>query len=218
MERPTTVTSLKSEGRRVEDWISTLAMGGGAKKRDQYCVNPINSCTFEQFKDIQETMLLILHCKTTYCFRKDSPNASATSKTRINGMRNKPQERKTSSLLHQSEPDGRRTGHRRNTVRSYDTKIRAIQEYLETPYKYSILVQFEARSRERLAILPNTLTCSRSLQHTATCIEKAGCIQTKGEPYQKCRLTGRKPRVVLKSNSVHKIHRRQETTSYCAIV
>ena len=29
-------------------------------------------------------------------------------------------------------------------------------------------VQFEARSRERLAILPNTVTCSRSLQHT-TC-------------------------------------------------
>ena len=32
---------------------------------------------------------------------------------------------------------------------SYETKDRAIQEYLETPSKYSILVQFEARSRER---------------------------------------------------------------------
>ena len=31
---------------------------------------PINSCTFEQFKDIQETMLLILSCKTMYCYRK----------------------------------------------------------------------------------------------------------------------------------------------------
>ena len=34
------------------------------------------------------------------------------------------------------------------------------------PYK-NILVQFEARSRERLAILPDRVTCSRSLQHTA---------------------------------------------------
>ena len=42
-----------------------------------------------------------------------------------------------------------------------------MQEYLETPSKYGILVQFEARSRERLAILPNKVTCSRSLQHTA---------------------------------------------------
>ena len=30
------------------------------------------------------------------------------------------------------------------------------------------VVQFEARSRERLAIFPNTVACSRSLQHT-TC-------------------------------------------------
>ena len=52
-------------------------------------------------------------------------------------------------------------------MRSYETKDRAIQEYLETPSKYSFLVQFEARSRERLVILPDTVTCSRSLQHTA---------------------------------------------------
>ena len=30
----------------------------------------INSCTFEQFKEIQEIMLLILHCKTMYCRRQ----------------------------------------------------------------------------------------------------------------------------------------------------
>ena len=44
-----------------------------------------------------------------------------------------------------------------------------------SPYKDSckrlqniVLKQFEARSRERLAFLPNTVTCSRSPQHT-TC-------------------------------------------------
>ena len=39
--------------------------------------------------------------------------------------------------------------------RSFETKDRAIQKYLETPSTDSILVQFEARSRERLAILPD---------------------------------------------------------------
>ena len=67
----------------LEDWISTLAKGKGAKKRLQYCVNPTNSCTFEQFKDIQEIMLLILSCKTMYCYRKDLPSTSTTSGTRI---------------------------------------------------------------------------------------------------------------------------------------
>ena len=27
---------------------------------------PIDACTIEQFKDIQENVLLILHCNTTY--------------------------------------------------------------------------------------------------------------------------------------------------------
>ena len=61
--------------------------------------------------------------------------------------------KKTSSLLHNSESDGGRI---------------CIQDYLETPSKYGMLVQFEVRSRERLAILPITVTCSRSPQHT-TC-------------------------------------------------
>ena len=52
-------------------------------------------------------------------------------------------------------------------MRSDKTKDRAIQEYLETPLKYCILVQFEVRPRERSAILPNAVICSRSLQHTA---------------------------------------------------
>ena len=34
------------------------------------------------------------------------------------------------------------------------------------------LVQFEARSRERLAILPNTVACSRSLQHTICSLQR----------------------------------------------
>ena len=64
------------------------------------------------------------------------------------------------------------------------------------------LVQFEARSRESLqsyqtrshaVVLHNTLL--------AACIEKAVCMETQDELYQKVRLTPRVPRAVLKSNS-----------------
>ena len=55
-----------------------------------------------------------------------------------------------------------------NSTQSDEIKDRAMQEYLEMPSKDRMLVQFEARSRERLAILLKTVTCSRSLQHT-TC-------------------------------------------------
>ena len=58
----------------LEDWISTLARGGGgAKKMFQYCLNSNSSnhsCTFDQFKDIQEIMLLILSCKTNVLLPK----------------------------------------------------------------------------------------------------------------------------------------------------
>ena len=39
--------------RLLEDWISTLAKGGGAKKRFQYCVNPNSSNQFLYHRAIQ---------------------------------------------------------------------------------------------------------------------------------------------------------------------
>ena len=38
----------------------------------------------------------------------------------------------------------------RNSTRSNKTKNRSSQEYLETPSNYGILVQFEARPREKI--------------------------------------------------------------------
>ena len=32
-------------------------------------LRPVGSCTSDQFKDIQEVLSLILHCKTVYCYR-----------------------------------------------------------------------------------------------------------------------------------------------------
>ena len=87
-------------------------------------------------------------------------------------------------------------------MRLVTSKNRAIQEHLETPSKYIILVQFEARqerglqfyqTRSHAVVLFNTLPTA--------CIEKAICMKTQEELYQKIRLTPRVPRAVLKSNS-----------------
>ena len=43
----------------------------------------INSCTFEQSKDIQEVQS-ILHCKTMYCYQKVPPRKFITSETEKN--------------------------------------------------------------------------------------------------------------------------------------
>ena len=40
------------------------------------------------------------------------------------------------------------------------------QKYLETSSKYGILVQFEARSEERIAFLPNAIACNCPLSAT----------------------------------------------------
>ena len=52
-------------------------------------------------------------------------------------------------------------------MRLEQAKDRSMQKYLEASSKYGILVQFEARSEERIAILSNTVTGNRPLQHTA---------------------------------------------------
>ena len=71
----------------LEDWISTLAKEGEAKKRFQYCVSPNSSNQFLYFRaiqDIQETMLSFLHGKAMYYYRKDLQSTSTTSGTRVN--------------------------------------------------------------------------------------------------------------------------------------
>ena len=46
----------------------------------------------------------------------------------------------------------------------------SFQEYLETSSEFSMLVQFENRSRERNAVLPNKVACNRSLRHFTSCL------------------------------------------------
>ena len=66
----------------LDDWISILGKGGGAKRRFQYCLNltlPDTLRISEPSRDILEVLLLILRCKTMYCYRKDLPSTSTTS-------------------------------------------------------------------------------------------------------------------------------------------
>ena len=63
-------------------WLNYLQNGGGPKKRFQYCVDPHSADTIlylrAQFKAILEVNTLILHCKTTCCYRTTSPSTSIT--------------------------------------------------------------------------------------------------------------------------------------------
>ena len=72
-------------------------------------------------------------------------------------------------------------------MRLVTSKNRAIQKYLETLSEYSILVQLEARSTKRTAILSNKIKRSYSPRHTlpAEFIEKAICMKTKDQLYQR---------------------------------
>ena len=46
-------------------WKACLAAGGGAKKRHQYCTDTSGTIFISDlFKDIQDAILLILHCRT----------------------------------------------------------------------------------------------------------------------------------------------------------
>ena len=70
------------------------------------------------------------------------------------------------------------------------------------PSKYSISVQCGACSKERPAFLPNTVTCSRSLQHTISSLHwESGMYGNTGWALSNGSLFPRVPRVVLKSNS-----------------
>ena len=169
----------------LEDWISILAKGGGGAKKKSILLESrlfqFNSYTFEQSKDIQEKMLLILSCKTKYCYRKELPSTSTTSGTArqlnsnnqkwIDSRREKPQKRKTSCV------HGNGKGEIRDLTKPRD---RCTQEYLETPSKYGTLVQFEARSRRKACNFTKHghMQSISTTHYPAACIEKAVCMKT----------------------------------------
>ena len=160
----------------IDDWISTLAKGGGEKKRFQYCLNPNSPNQFLYLRAIQghsgsgvidpalQDNVLLPEGFTECIYHV----GNASELRSIILKRFDSRRKKGSSKVRQSvfftivKPMGDQNG-LGETLRLVTTKNRAIQEHLATSSKYSILVQFGARSRERTAIVPNKVTCSRSL-------------------------------------------------------
>ena len=150
----------------INDWISTLAKRGGPKKRFQYCLNPNSSKHLLYFRAIQghsgvtlvdpalEDNVLLLDDFTEYIYHIGNVTRSGL----IPGGR---------SLKMEGNPGFTQPKYGRNSIRLGQAKNRTIHKYLETPQNNVLLVQFKARSEDRIAVLSSTITRSRSLQHTA---------------------------------------------------
>ena len=231
-ERSTTTTSLKSAGRRssttlrsgyLKNGYQNWQKGGGAKKRFQYCVNPNSSNQFLYLRAIQghsgesaidpalQDKKLIPKGFTEYLHHIG--NANELNSTIRNGL----------------IPGGTSLKRGRqavfySTVESMDD----VYDMRETPCDLT---------KPRIAPHKNTWKClqneilwcnlklaqERGLQFyqtrsqavvlyktlPAACIEKAVCMKTQDELYQKVRSTPSVPRVVLKSNSQYDLQHPQ---------
>ena len=80
--------------------------------------------------------------------------------------RKKPQKGQAVRVFHSREPDVRQSRSGRSSIRPGQTKNRSVQKYLENSPIYSILVQSEARSKKRLAVLSNPIARHVYFQHT----------------------------------------------------
>ena len=133
------------------------------------------SCTSEQSKDNQEVLSLILHCKTMHCCRMTSPSTSTTSGTlttstlssRVDWFQEEEVSKGTGSQCF-SMPVNQMYASQDVEEVQYDLDTPGITVYKNTwrvHQKYSILVQFEARSGKRIAVLSNPIAHNRSFQH-----------------------------------------------------
>ena len=161
----------------LEDWISTLAKGGGAKKRFQSCVNPDSSNQFLYLRAIQrhqEKVSLFLRCKTMYCYRKDLPSTSATSGTRTISKRKNGLIPGGTSLKRGRQAVFIRTVNPMEDVHGIRETPCDLRKPRITPckktWKRSQNIVFwcnlKLAQEKGLSILPNTVTCRLSLQYT----------------------------------------------------
>ena len=198
----------------LEEWISNVEKGGGAKKRFQYCLNPNSSntsCTFEQLGEnaidpaLQDNDVLLPKGFTQCIFHVG--NASELN----------------SIIRNELIPGGKSIKRARQAV--FFTSVNPMEDgnrMEETPRDLTItkprIVPFKnswKRNQNIVYCCNLKLAQERGLQFSQTqshavvlhntlpavCIEKAVCMKTQDELYHKVRLTPRVPRVVLKSNS-----------------
>ena len=74
----------------------------------------------------------------------------------------KSQEGQAVNVLDSCEPDVRKSRSGKSSTRSGPTQHRGVQEHLESSPKDSTLVQSEARSKKRIAVLSNPIARNRS--------------------------------------------------------
>ena len=142
---------------------------------------PINSCTFEQFKEIQEKMLLILRQEWKASKEEDKPCSSLQwIRWRMNVVWEE---------LH-AIWQNQESLHTRKLVNVFN--IRFFGAIWSSLKREACIF---TKTRSHAVVLHNTLP--------ATGIEKAVCMKTQDELCQKVRSTPRVPRVVLKSKSQH---------------
>ena len=122
----------------VEDWMSTQAKGGETKKRFQYCVNPNSSNQFLYFRAIQglsgdnavdpalQDNVLLPKGFTEYIYHVGNANE-------LNSAGGMSLKRGRQAVFFTTVNPMEDVYGVEDSMRSDETKDRAIQEYLETP-------------------------------------------------------------------------------------
>ena len=199
MERSTTVTSLTSAGRS-----STMLRNGHLKigyrpwhkeeeRRQDFNIAwiqtlPINSCTFSNSRTFRRQCCwsyIARQCTVTErIYRVHLPHLEREwiefyNKKWIYSRRNKPQREERSS-----SPQWTRwkTYMAWRKLHAFLRKqVSRHTRILGHAFKIQYLVLFEVLSRDRLAILPETVTCCRSLLHTACSLHwESGMCENSG--------------------------------------
>ena len=165
----------------IKAWITFLAKGGGPRKRFQYCLNPKYSKHFLYFRGIQahsggtlvdpalQDNVLLPDDFAEYIYNIGNAHDmhSIIQGGLIPGGKSLKRDRQ-SVCFTAVNPNVRQSRSGRRSIRSgTNPELRCTKNTWSLP-NYSVLVQSEARSKKRIAVLSNPIARNRSFQHT-TC-------------------------------------------------
>ena len=159
----------------IEDWTTIQAKGGGQKNRFQYCLNPDSSDNFLYFRAIQghsgrnvvdpslqDNVLLPEHfTEYIHHIRNAIELYSMIRSGLIPGGKSLKRDRQSVffTALNPMEHD---QGIEETRCNLDEPRIVPHKNTWRSHQKHSVLVQFETRSRDRIVILSNKITCNRS--------------------------------------------------------
>ena len=169
----------------LNDWISILAKRGGAKKRFQYCLNLHSSRHILFFRAIQghfggiaidpalQDHVLSPKGFTAYIYHVG--NVSEVHSVIGSGLIRWGQSLKRgrqSVFFTYSEPMEDENWKDETSCDLTKPKSVPYKNTRKPHQKTVFLVQFETRSRERIAVLPDKVARNRPLRHTASCLHR----------------------------------------------